>query len=260
MRKSEVKVADYVIQNSDHVIHMRIVDLAQEALVSEPTIVRFCRAIQCNGFQEFKVKLAQDLAIANNIGQFAIVEDDCIEDICKKIADTTIQRLHQVKDQLLPEQVGSAASAISQARRLEFYGFGASAAVATDALHKFFSPANCHRLLQRPTHAGHVGGQPKRARRGGGDLSKWLYQRLIALDATGSTLRRQGHQPGSREHPDQSRSRFTHLHQHRRRHRSIHADDLTHRPPHGHRHAHHRRQPAPRPRICRTLRCHEAKH
>ncbi|MFQ3170469.1 MAG: RpiR family carbohydrate utilization transcriptional regulator [Oleispira sp.] len=138
MRKSEVKVADYVIANSASVIHMRIVDLAQEALVSEPTIVRFCRAIHCNGFQEFKVKLAQNLAIANNIGQFAIAEDDSIEDICEKVADTTIQRLHEVKDQLLPDQVAQASSVISKARRVEFYGFGASAAVATDALHKFF--------------------------------------------------------------------------------------------------------------------------
>ncbi|MGK0249226.1 MAG: RpiR family carbohydrate utilization transcriptional regulator [Oleispira sp.] len=138
MRKSEVKVADYVIANSASVIHMRIVDLAQEALVSEPTIVRFCRAIHCNGFQEFKVKLAQNLAIANNIGQFAIAEDDSIEDICEKVADTTIQRLHEVKDQLLPHQIAKASAVISRARRVEFYGFGASAAVATDALHKFF--------------------------------------------------------------------------------------------------------------------------
>lgn len=138
MRKSEIKVAEYVILNSASVIHMRIVDLAQEALVSEPTIVRFCRAIHCNGFQEFKVKLAQDLAVTNNIGQFAIAEDDPIEDICEKVADTTIQRLHEVKDQLLPTQIAKASSVISKARRLEFYGFGASAAVATDALHKFF--------------------------------------------------------------------------------------------------------------------------
>ena len=138
MRKSEVKVADYVILNSASVIHMRIVDLAQEALVSEPTIVRFCRAIHCNGFQEFKVKLAQDLAVANNIGHFAIAEDDSVEDICEKVADTTIQRLHEVKDQLLPKQIARASAVISKARRLEFYGFGASAAVATDALHKFF--------------------------------------------------------------------------------------------------------------------------
>ena len=138
LRKSEVKVAEYVLKYAQQVIHMRIVDLAQEAQVSEPTIVRFCRAIGCNGFQEFKVRIAQEMAVANNIGQFAIAEDDSIEDICDKIADTTIQRLHQVKAQLKSGQVAAAANAISLARRVEFYGFGASGAVAIDAQHKFF--------------------------------------------------------------------------------------------------------------------------
>ena len=138
LRKSEVKVAEYVLKYAQQVIHMRIVDLAQEAQVSEPTIVRFCRAIGCNGFQEFKVRIAQEMAVANNIGQFAIAEDDSIGDICDKIADTTIQRLHQVKAQLQSPQVAAAAIALSNARRVEFYGFGASGAVAIDAQHKFF--------------------------------------------------------------------------------------------------------------------------
>lgn len=138
LRKSEVKVAEYVLKSPQQVMHMRIVDLAQEAQVSEPTIVRFCRGIGCNGFQEFKVRIAQEMAVANNIGQFAIAEDDSIENICDKIADTTIQRLHQVKSQLKTSQVAKVANAISAARRVEFYGFGASGAVATDAQHKFF--------------------------------------------------------------------------------------------------------------------------
>ncbi len=138
LRKSEIKVADFVLAEPEQVMHMRIVDLAQEAQVSEPTIVRFCRAIGCNGFQEFKVRIAQETAVANNLGQFAIAEDDSIDDICTKIADTTIQRLYQVKSQLLPTQVADAAQAMSSAMRVEFYGFGASGAVATDAQHKFF--------------------------------------------------------------------------------------------------------------------------
>ncbi|WP_425517697.1 SIS domain-containing protein [Oceanobacter mangrovi] len=138
LRKSEVKVAEYVLKAPEQVVHMRIVDLAQEAQVSEPTIVRFCRAIGCNSFQEFKVRVAQEIAISNNIGQFAIADSDSIEELCSKIADTTIQRLHQVKTQLNAHQVGEAARVMSMATRVEFYGFGASGAVATDAQHKFF--------------------------------------------------------------------------------------------------------------------------
>ncbi|WP_051218839.1 MurR/RpiR family transcriptional regulator [Oceanobacter kriegii] len=138
LRKSEVKVAEFVLKSPQQVVHMRIVDLAQEAHVSEPTIVRFCRAIGCNSFQEFKVRIAQEVAISNNIGQFAIGDNDSIDELCSKIADTTIQRLHQVKSQLVAEQVGEAAKVISLATRVEFYGYGASGAVATDAQHKFF--------------------------------------------------------------------------------------------------------------------------
>ena len=138
LRKSELKVADFVIAQAAQVMHSSMADLSQQVGVSEPTIVRFCRAIGCNGFQEFKVRIAQETAVANNLGQFAIAEDDSIDDICTKIADTTIQRLYQVKSQLLPAQVADAAQAMSSAMRVEFYGFGASGAVATDAQHKFF--------------------------------------------------------------------------------------------------------------------------
>ena len=49
LRRSERKVADLVLARPEDVIHMRIVDLAAAAEVSEPTVVRFCRAIdlQC---------------------------------------------------------------------------------------------------------------------------------------------------------------------------------------------------------------------
>ena len=57
LRKSELKVAEYVLKNPLKVIRMRIVDLAEEAKVSEPTVVRFCRGVGCKGFQDFKLAL-----------------------------------------------------------------------------------------------------------------------------------------------------------------------------------------------------------
>ena len=52
LRKSERKVAEFVLKEPLGVIRMRIVDLAQQAGVSEPTVVRFCRAVGCHGFQD----------------------------------------------------------------------------------------------------------------------------------------------------------------------------------------------------------------
>lgn len=138
LRKSEVKVADYVLQHAESVIHMRIVDLAQEAMVSEPTIVRFCRALGLNGFQAFKVRLAQAFATQRNLGQFAVTDDDTSADIIHKIFDTSLSKLMSVRDHLDPVQIRRAIDALYRARRVEFYGFGASGAVAVDATHKFF--------------------------------------------------------------------------------------------------------------------------
>jgi RpiR family carbohydrate utilization transcriptional regulator len=138
MRKSERKVAAYVLENTRDIIHMRIVDLANAAKVSEPTVVRFCRAVGCNGFQEFKLNLAQQLASIPNFVHVAVTRADTVTSFSHKIFDSTVETLLQMRDQLDPLQVETAIQAISQASRVEFFGFGASGAVAADAHHKFF--------------------------------------------------------------------------------------------------------------------------
>jgi len=138
MRKSEKKVADYVLKNSKAVIGMRIVDLAAEAEVSEPTVVRFCRAIGCEGFQDFKLSLAQQLASSPSFGQVAVTDSDSVEDFSHKVFDATVDTLLKVRDSLDARKLHNAIDALVSASRVEFYGFGASAAVASDAQHRFF--------------------------------------------------------------------------------------------------------------------------
>ena len=138
MRKSERKVAEYILANPDEIIHMRIVDLATEAQVSEPTVVRFCRAVGCSGFQEFKLNLAQQLASSPSFGQIAVTETDTIAEYKRKVFDSTVDTLLNVRDTVDDRALEAAVSAIVAAKRVEFFGFGASGAVAIDAQHKFF--------------------------------------------------------------------------------------------------------------------------
>ncbi len=138
LRKSELKVAEYVLQNPATVIHSSMAELSRDVGVSEPTIVRFCRAIGCSGFQDLKLKLAQSLAAGASFGQFAISETDSVTDFSLKIFDTTLHTLMEVRERLDVKCLEKAINAISHAKRVEFYGFGASGAVAADAQHKFF--------------------------------------------------------------------------------------------------------------------------
>ena len=77
LRKSEAKVASFVLDNANQVIRMRIVDLASQSGVSEPTVIRFCRAIGFDGFRSFKLQLAQHLSLGEVFTQFAV--DDNLE-------------------------------------------------------------------------------------------------------------------------------------------------------------------------------------
>ena len=138
MRKSEHKVADYVLANLGDVINMRIVDLAAQAGVSEPTVVRFCRAVNCDGFQDFKLALAQELAASPSFGKVAVTDTDSVADFSRKIFDSTIDSLLKVRERINPASVHKAITALTSANRVEFYGHGASAAVAADAQHRFF--------------------------------------------------------------------------------------------------------------------------
>ena len=138
LRKSERKVADFVIDNAAAVLSMRIMDVAAQAQVSEPTVVRFCRALDFDGFQSFKLQLAQHLGASSSYSQFSVDDRDTVADVSHKVFDSTIGSLITVRDELDPQALEQAIAAINQANRVEFYGFGASGSVASDAQHKFF--------------------------------------------------------------------------------------------------------------------------
>jgi len=138
LRKSERKVADFVLEHAQAVLGMRIVDVAAGAKVSEPTVVRFCHALDVDGFQVFKLQLAQHLGASSNYSQFSVDDSDTVTDLSHKVFDSTIGSLLTIRDELDPVALEQAIAAINQAKRVEFYGFGASGSVAADAQHKFF--------------------------------------------------------------------------------------------------------------------------
>ena len=138
LRKSEAKVANYVLANANEVIKMRIVDLASRSEVSEPTVIRFCKALGFDGFQSFKLQLAQQLGLGSVFTQFAVEDNDTVADLINKVFDTTVGSLITAREEINSEVLEQAITTISNARRVEFYGFGASGSVAADAQHKFF--------------------------------------------------------------------------------------------------------------------------
>ena len=117
---------------------MRIIDLANQSGVSEPTVIRFCRALGYDGFQSFKLQLARYLGSRGIYSQFSVSDSDSIADVSTKVFDSTIGSLIAVREDLDIAALESAIEALAGAERVEFYGFGASGSVVIDAQHKFF--------------------------------------------------------------------------------------------------------------------------
>lgn len=61
--RSERQLAQLVLSDIGAAIRAPIGDLAREAGVSEPTVTRFARALGCSGTRDFKLKLAQGMAL-----------------------------------------------------------------------------------------------------------------------------------------------------------------------------------------------------
>lgn len=137
LRRSERKVAHYVLAQPQDVIHMRIVDLAQEAAVSEPTVVRFCRAIGCDGFQDFKLGLAQQLAAQPGYQPHDAALPEGPADYRHHIIDVATHTLERLRLDLDLQQLERAVSALHEAERTGFYGSGSTVAVAQDAQYQF---------------------------------------------------------------------------------------------------------------------------
>ncbi len=138
LRPAERKVAEVVLGRPQAVLRASLADIAQEAQVSEPTVMRFCRGVGCDGFKDFKLRLAQSLVTGTPYVHSDVRPGDPVGTLTAKIFDLTIRTLSAVRNRLDPQALERAIEALARARRVEFYGLGASGAVAIDAHHKFF--------------------------------------------------------------------------------------------------------------------------
>ncbi|NRA84753.1 MAG: MurR/RpiR family transcriptional regulator [Gammaproteobacteria bacterium] len=138
LSKSERKVADVIQASPKTAIHSSIAALAKMADVSEPTVNRFCRRMDTKGFPDFKLHLAQSLANGTPYVNRNVEETDNVEEYTTKIYDSTLASLDRSKQMIDTAAINRAVDILTQAKKISFFGLGASASVAQDALNKFF--------------------------------------------------------------------------------------------------------------------------
>ena len=97
---AEAKVAALVLAEPSWVLGQSLMQVAARAGVSEPTVIRFCRSIGLDGFQSFRLRLAQSIASGALFLPTAFGPDDAAGDIATKVLERSARTLLDVRNQI----------------------------------------------------------------------------------------------------------------------------------------------------------------
>lgn len=138
--KAEKKVADYILQNPRDVLFLSITDLAEVCEVGDTSVFRFCKTMNLKGYQEFKMLLSLSLH-DGKIGQGQMDGDISLEDsfveLSQKVLNTNVNALKETFSLLNEENFNKVIDCLHEARRICFFGVGASMLTAMKAANKF---------------------------------------------------------------------------------------------------------------------------
>lgn len=142
LRPSEKKVADCVLENMEQAGQASIVELAQKAGVSQPTVIRFARALGFGGYREFRyVLMRQGRREPGNpefdlLGGFDLHPWDHIEEVPLKAVKGAKAMLDDAVKSLSIPDYRRAVSMLARARVIDIYSVENSAVPASDLLDK----------------------------------------------------------------------------------------------------------------------------
>jgi glucokinase len=137
LSRAEQKVATYILEHPRLTLNVPIGQIAEAADVSQPTVIRFCRSLGCEGLSDFKLRLASGLTGTMPITHTRVKGDDSMLELGAKVLGNTASAILQARDHLNRESMDRAMRLIADSSRLEIYGVGHYGPVADDAQFKF---------------------------------------------------------------------------------------------------------------------------
>jgi len=134
---AELRVAEHVLAHARSVLNDPIAEIARAAAVSQPTVIRFCRSLGCEGLSDFKLRLASGLTGTVPVTHTQVNLDDSMLELGAKVLGNTASAILQVRSALNRDMIDRAIDLLLQAGRIEFYAVGHYGVVAQDAQFKF---------------------------------------------------------------------------------------------------------------------------
>ncbi|OCA86852.1 MurR/RpiR family transcriptional regulator [Bacillus sp. FJAT-27986] len=133
---SERKIAEYILEYPYEVVNCKVNELAEKTSSSGAAVIRLCKSLGLNGFQDLKVRIAGDLGRPEEPGYRDIERDETAEMIVQKTLNNSIQSLRDSSEVINYEELKKAVDVLLKAKNVHFFGIGASSIIAVDAQQK----------------------------------------------------------------------------------------------------------------------------
>jgi DNA-binding MurR/RpiR family transcriptional regulator len=139
IKPAERNAANYILTHPEEVVRLSVKELAEKSNSSQAAIIRMCKNLGLEGFQELKIRIAGDLqsSINGDEDYKEIRPNDNIPTLIESVSNNNIFSIKETLKILDPEAVEEAVQALYQAKRIDFYGVAASQIIAQDAQQKF---------------------------------------------------------------------------------------------------------------------------
>lgn len=119
-------VVQCVLEDPRAAVAATVEQLAQQAGVSMPTIVRTCRSFGFESVREFMLALAQDLAVTGSYLHRSVLAEDSASDVASKIIHAAVSSLTELGRRIDVEVLDQVATRLAAARRIDCYSVGAA--------------------------------------------------------------------------------------------------------------------------------------
>jgi DNA-binding MurR/RpiR family transcriptional regulator len=137
LTKSEQKVADYVMNQTEEAVYLTVTDLAEKVGVGETTVIRFCRKLNYKGYQDFKLAVAQSKTAPAEKMDREIADTDSLEVVAVKITQQNTKTLSDTLELFEGKHLQKVIDLLLETRQISIFGIGSSGLTAQDAEHRF---------------------------------------------------------------------------------------------------------------------------
>ena len=127
-----LKIGEEILRDPGSVVDVSIKSFANRIGVSEPSVIRYCRSIGCDGFKEFKKYLTQSLVLEQKFNRATPSDaqgDQVGDERLDRVGNSVALALRSVGSTEHFERIDAAAKVLMASQMIAVFGLGGSSSV-----------------------------------------------------------------------------------------------------------------------------------